>query len=478
MEKLVYGVGIAGAEKRSGTVPFFGADTIARWSGEKGTVPLASTRESAGLVDRHNRAYSVLFDERSKRIVQLLDGVPDVKSAAPIVMPAAPRATACRSIPRRRRPSLLADGVGCEICHGPAKNWIREHTQINWLAGYHAGKPEPLPDMWDTRNLLSRAKICASCHVGDRQAGREVNHDLIAAGHPRLNFEFHAYLGVMPKHWCDAPGAKAGFRTDRESHAEAWAIGQLASAEAALRMLAARAAATEKEPNSPERAPWPEFAEYDCYACHHALNASAAAPRPDKFSEKKPPRLNSMPWTWGTWYFPDGELRLLLASDVLAKSAEAKTAIESIERLRTEMAKAAPARAAVHAMASDAAGQLDRLAKRVDQIAFDARTIEGLLARAAAEDFAPANWDEAAQRFLTLEALWKAYQFANGQKPSGEQATEIAASLEQIRASSSFLARRNNRSLAPTESRSSRASTARRVSIRRRSPANSLRLPR
>ncbi|HEY2147813.1 MAG TPA: multiheme c-type cytochrome [Pirellulales bacterium] len=396
-------------------------------------------RESAGLVDRHNRAYSVLFDERSKRIVQLLDGLPDVKSAAPH---RDARCTACHSVPvdpKTAPTALLADGVGCELCHGPAKNWIREHTQINWLAGYHAGKSEPLPDMWDTHNLLSRAKICASCHVGDRPAGREVNHDFIAAGHPRLNFEFHAYLGVMPKHWCDAPSAKAGFRTDRESHAEIWAIGQLTAAEAALRLLAARAAAAEKESNSPERAPLPEFAEYDCYACHHTIDPKRpAAPRLDKFSEKKSPRLNSLPWTWGTWYFPDGELRLLLASDALAKSAEAKTAIDLIERLRTEMAKAAPDAAAVHAMASDAAGQLDRLAKRVDQIAFDARTIEGLLARAAAEDFTPADWDEVAQRFLTLEALWKAYQFANGQKPSGEQATEIAASLEQIRAKLEF----------------------------------------
>ncbi len=396
-------------------------------------------RESAGLVDRHNRAYSVLFDARSKRIVQLLDGLPDVKSAAPH---RDARCTACHSVPvdpKVALTALLADGVGCELCHGPAKNWIREHTQIHWLADYHAGKPEPLPDMWDTRNLLSRAKICASCHVGDRPAGREVNHDLIAAGHPRLNFEFHAYLGVLPKHWCDAAGAKTGFRTDRESHAEIWAIGQLTAAEAALRLLAARAAAAEKESNSPERGPWPEFAEYDCYACHHPLDPKRpAASRPDKFSEKKSPRLISQPWTWGTWYFPDGELRLLLTSDVLAKSGEAKTALASIERLRTEMAKAAPDRAAVHAMASDVAGQLDRLAKRVDQIAFGARTIEDLLARAAAEDFAPANWDEAAQRFLALEAFWKAYQFAIGQKAIEEHATEVTASLEQIRAKLAF----------------------------------------
>jgi hypothetical protein len=404
--------------------------------------PPGEARESAGLVDRHNRAYSVLFDERSKRIVQLLDGLPDAKSAIPH---RDARCTACHSVPvdpKAAPAGLLADGVGCELCHGPAKNWIREHTQTDWLSGYHAGRPAPLSDMWDTRNLLSRARICSGCHVGDRRLGRDVNHDLIAAGHPRLNFEFHAYLGVMPKHWCDAPGAKAGFRTDRESHAETWAIGQLTAAEAALRLLADRAAAAEKQTvGSRERAgaPWPEFAEYGCYACHHTLDLKRpTAARGEASAEKSTTRSTSLPWTWGTWYFPDSELRLLLQSELLGNLPDAKSAIESIERLRAEMAKPAPDCAAVHAIAADAAVQLDRLAERVDKTAFSVRAIEGLLARAADERFTPAGWDEAAERFLTLEALWKAYQFANAQDAIGQQGTEITAALEQIRKTLEF----------------------------------------
>ncbi|HKD38201.1 MAG TPA: hypothetical protein VKB78_15415, partial [Pirellulales bacterium] len=235
---------------------------------------------------------------------------------------------------------------------------------------------------------------------------------------------------------------KAGFRTDRESHAEAWAVGQLIAAEAALRLLAGRAAAAGKpstEPSQHAAAPWPELAEYGCYACHHALDAKRPDATPiEAKANRHLRRRKAMPWTWGTWYFPDAELRPLLDSDLLQNSPEAKSTSETIENLRTEMAKPEPDCTAVHAMAADAAAQLDRLAQHIDQTAFDARTIKGLLARAAAKDFLPADWDEAARRFLTIEALWKAYRFDNAQQTNGEQATEVTVALEQIRTKLEF----------------------------------------
>ena len=81
-----------------------------------------------------------------------------------------------------------------------------------------------------------------------------MNYDLIAAGHPRLDFSFHAFLGVMPKHWPDiaakpgSPAIQPGFKTDRETHAEAWAIGQVVAAEAALKLLADRGPTTTRFP--------------------------------------------------------------------------------------------------------------------------------------------------------------------------------------------------------------------------------------
>ncbi len=418
--------------------------------------PENSPLSGGQLVDKHNRAYATLFDERSKRIVQLLEHLQDIKSAAP-----QRDARSCHTVPvdpKTAPVSILADGVGCELCHGPAKNWLREHTQNAWLDGYHTGKPVPLSDMKDTRDLLSRARLCASCHVGDAELGRDVNHDLIAAGHPRLNFEFHAYLGVMPKHWTDAPGAKIGFKTDRETHAEAWAIGQLVSAEAALRLLAARAESAEKQTGSPaaaQPAPWPEFAEYGCYACHHQLDSKRFSPRQKAVQEAAPRTpANSLPWSWGTWYFPDSELRLLLESGLLAKSPEAKRVLELVNQLRGEMSKPSPSSRGVHEMAEQAAGQIEMLAKQVATVSFNAHSIDGLLERAADEHFAPADWDQAAQRFLTIEALWKAHQYMHPQEAANSDAAAVSAALERLRDELQF-PRPPNESMPPRDGKPS-----------------------
>jgi hypothetical protein len=144
----------------------------------------------------------------------------------------------------------LSDGVGCESCHGPAENYLREHTLPGWrLLGPHRKREL---GMKDTVSPAGRVAVCTPCHIG--QGDIEVNHDLIAAGHPRLRFEFAAYLANFPSHW----------RANNDlQEARAWMVGQAVSAESVLRLLAHRA-------NS-SRAVWPELAELDCYACHHDL---------------------------------------------------------------------------------------------------------------------------------------------------------------------------------------------------------------
>ena len=49
------------------------------------------------LIDKHNRAYAVLYDERAKRMVQLLDHLPDADAAQPYKDA---RCIACHSVPR------------------------------------------------------------------------------------------------------------------------------------------------------------------------------------------------------------------------------------------------------------------------------------------------------------------------------------------------------------------------------------------
>jgi hypothetical protein len=46
----------------------------------------------------------------------------------------------------------------------------------------------------------------------DGKPWRDVNHDLIAAGHPRLSFELSAFMATMPPHWTAHRRPRAGRR--------------------------------------------------------------------------------------------------------------------------------------------------------------------------------------------------------------------------------------------------------------------------
>ena len=83
--------------------------------------------------------------------------------------------------------------------------------------------------MRPTKDLLARGQACAECHVGKGTA--DVNHDLIAAGHPRLNFEYGSQLAKLPKHWRVAD--------DKARHpdyeAKVWALGQILAGQGVAR---------------------------------------------------------------------------------------------------------------------------------------------------------------------------------------------------------------------------------------------------
>lgn len=178
------------------------------------------------------------------------------------------RCLACHMTPQAARGKdevALAErgfGVGCESCHGGARDWLVPHREKGWK-DKPAGEKEKL-GLTALGTHAQRAEVCAGCHVGapeDKARGlplRDMNHDMIAAGHPRLMFEYGSYLANLPRHWQEKPAMK---EPDR-----AWLVGQFASAKAALALLADRAG---------RAAPWPELAEHDCYACHHGLHGQS-----------------------------------------------------------------------------------------------------------------------------------------------------------------------------------------------------------
>jgi hypothetical protein len=158
--------------------------------------------------------------------------------------------------------SIQPRGIGCESCHGPASNWLDKHYQRDVGAEQRTAW-----GMNATRNLLVRSQTCAACHVGSDD--NDMNHDMIAAGHPALRFEMGSYHGRLPKHW---PVAERLANSD--FHAQLWAAGQIASTDAALRLLAGRAERAARADNESTSASWPEFSEYSCLSCHQRLRSS------------------------------------------------------------------------------------------------------------------------------------------------------------------------------------------------------------
>lgn len=235
---------------------FVGAGSCAASACHNGTFVHRTSRDEYSTWvtrDSHGRAYEILFDRRSKEIQLNLGKKTEARSD--------PRCLSCHVAPEYEEqspppdaPYFKTDGVSCESCHGPAKQWINLHHLDGWRTK-SAGEKKQL-GMTDTRSLAGRAQVCVRCHVGE--SGMDVDHELIAAGHPRLHFEFTAFHAHMPRHWPDDKD-RAG---KPDFDARLWAVGQLATASAGLELLAHR---TEKA--------WPEFAEYDCLSCHHDLRA-------------------------------------------------------------------------------------------------------------------------------------------------------------------------------------------------------------
>jgi hypothetical protein len=249
--------------------------------------------------DPHSSSASTLLGEHSKRILLHLgaldktdDGFEPTDNYDRHMTACAgchaPHATKEKLSFTALRQSALDLGVTCESCHGSAGDWINEHYSSAWTKIDRHQKTNR-HGMRDTENLVSRAQVCAHCHVGN--SNDHVGHDLIAAGHPPLKFEFTAYLDLLPKHWNEH--RERAQTPDFELRS--WLAGQLASTYGALQVLESRTRpALPGEAHPPT---WPELAEFDCFACHHDLESPSW--RIERgFTGRKPGQVS-----WGSWYW-------------------------------------------------------------------------------------------------------------------------------------------------------------------------------
>lgn len=307
--------------------------------------------------DPHARAYRVLFNPDSVRIGKLVGGGPAHENILCLKCHA-PAGVADRT--------ARAEGVGCTACHGPAEKWLTVHYLPEWKAKSDHAKWADYGFI-PTKNLTARIANCATCHVGS--ADGEVNHDLIAAGHPRLAFEytrFHFSPGYR-KHWVER-------MPQPEFEARAWVIGQAASARAAVEVLHHRAKRAEKN-----ESPWPEFAGYSCFACHQSVGETPSG------TTGSPP--------WEPWY--------AASVDVAAGKRLVKFAA-----LRALMAQANPKHAVVEQHSAAALAELDAwladLQSGESTLRVDTRRTVQALALAAKDD---SDWDSLASRYLGCAAM-------------------------------------------------------------------------
>jgi hypothetical protein len=383
--------------------------------------------------DRHSRAYETLFDARSERIARRL--ATDRNRYQPAHED--PRCLACHTTPRSEAALaatawMNSDGVGCESCHGASRRWLGPHTTFGWKESTDLNQKADV-GFFDTKDLARRAEICAGCHVGKvggaDYLGRDVNHDLIAAGHPRLFFEHAAFLANMPPHW-NEKGVNADPVRSRNGAADfparAWALGKLVTLRAAIELQNGRAnAALDRQK------PWPEFTEYGCFSCHHSL-------RDDAWRRRAHPsggRIGSP--RWGSWTTPlCGELlaefKPLLGADLAVDPAD------SLRRLSAEMTRTVPDAAIVKRESQKAEEEVGRCLRALGHIRFDAGKVERLITAIDRPDAwdRVACWDEAAQRYLALVPLRQSWVALAPLRKTDQD--RLATRLEDLRAKLMF----------------------------------------
>lgn len=202
--------------------------------------------------DAHSGAYQSLLSDRSKRMAERL-GIRPAHEAGVCLD--------CHTdhVPESRRGERfqLSDGVGCEACHGGAERWLSRHTAENASHAdnvAHGLVPLERADV--------RARVCSACHVADDN--RFAGHDLMGAGHPRLQFELMTYSILQPRHY-QVDEDYLQRKPDTDEAIAVWMQGQFATARRLLTDL--------RSERFTDSSLWPELAYFDCHACHAPMGA-------------------------------------------------------------------------------------------------------------------------------------------------------------------------------------------------------------
>jgi len=364
--------------------------------------------------DPHSKAFQALFSDRAKTISKNLGGPEAHKDS---------RCLACHITPQVSNLQLKADyaldfGVGCESCHGTAtKGWLSDHTTAQWksLSFDKKQKAYDSHGMNFLSNPAIQAQVCVGCHIGspvDAEKNvplRDANHDIMAAGHPRLIFEATTFAENMPPHWNENKYSKTP-----ERKVALWANGQV---------IVAWASAKLAELRSGEKAEvWPEFAQNDCFACHADLSNPSWRRSSDYYSGRKPGALpiNNWPFAW-----LDVSLELLGKKEhaILKNLREYQLVSERFSSSRQQVNFASKG------LASSLSELVGELKQPGGQVSNDWKNILGK--SLAAKSTSAASWDFSVQHSIASsvlaaggkavpQAIWESLSFTPGyESPKG-----------------------------------------------------------
>ncbi|MFP6753397.1 MAG: multiheme c-type cytochrome [Pirellulaceae bacterium] len=349
--------------------------------------------------DPHQRGHAVLNGERSLSMFRNLGLSPDDEPPDDeqywLVMQ---KCVACHAMPVGQ---AVADadcrqgtweGVSCEMCHGPAEKWLKTHYRTDFIS--LTAEEKARKGLFNTNDAHQRARLCVACHVGDEQ--RQVNHDWIAAGHPALKFEFTAYLSMMPGHWKDSRDRKNA-RSPEDHKLELWLAGQQVAADASLSQLARRATAAAE---GHADAVWPEFADVDCYSCHHDLGSPLSWRQVRGFGvDPQPALIRQVTLPASEWYL-FMPARLAAGSDDEA----GQDFQEEWQKLRRAMAaKIIPENEEIARLARTTRQKLDKWFSQRPLVA-DRQEMIAIMESSDGEQLV-GNWDRAVQAYLVLRVI-------------------------------------------------------------------------
>ncbi len=177
--------------------------------------------------DRHSRAYTVLTQPLANRMAKILKIGPPTKPRNAWFATRSPcrRVSAARNSTSLRESAVKAATARPQRGSGPTSK--QTPNMPTWSGS-----------AWSTiRTSRSAPRSCLTCHLG--APGLEVDHEMLAAGHPDLTFELDSFSSIEPPHWVEkAPDSKLPINENLFG-VRIWSIGQATQLQQSMARLRA-----------------------------------------------------------------------------------------------------------------------------------------------------------------------------------------------------------------------------------------------